>query len=111
AEVRITAEDLIRAFTGDDHLVSRVADGTAQEVLGHAMCIKAKRFRLKDGIRKMIGQVILMDWDWIKFGPNLSRHLLSFRLLVVGAWRESERKCSYRFRMMLCGQPQDRTGV
>ena len=64
AKERITAEDLVRSFSGEDHLVAGVAHGAAQQILRHAVRIEAERLRLRYRIGKMICQIVLPDTGW-----------------------------------------------
>ena len=111
AKVRIAAQDFIRAFSGDDDLVAGVAHGTAQQVLGDAMSIEAKRLGLQDGIGKMIGQIVLPDGDGEEFGSRLRGHLARFFFLVVVGVVEGQGEGTNRFGMMSRRQAEDRTGV
>ena len=111
AKVGIAAQDFIRAFSGDDDLVTGVAHGTAQQVLGNAMSIDAKGLGLQDGVGKMIGQIVLPDGDGEEFGSRLGGHLARFFFLVVVGVVEGEGEGANRFGMMSRRQAEDRTGV
>ena len=47
AEMRIAAEDLVRALAGDDDLVAGIAHRAAQQIFGHAVGVEAERLAVR----------------------------------------------------------------
>ena len=107
----VAAQNFIGAFAGENDFVASVAHGTAQKVLGHAMGIDAKRFRLQDGIGEMVGEIVLPNGDGIEVGAGFRRHLARFFFFVVVSVVEGEGEGANRFGVMFCGEAEDGAGV
>jgi hypothetical protein len=61
--------------------------------------IDAQRFSLLYGIREMICDVVLPDWNWEELGSCLSRHFLGNLTFVIFRPIKTERECPYRLVM------------
>src|SRR5262249_54395040 len=88
-EMRVTAQNLIRAFPRQHDFIPRVAHSTAQKIFGHAVSVEAESFRLQNCVGKMVCKIILPDGDRYEFCACLCRHLLCFFFFVVFASIES----------------------
>ena len=110
-EVRISAQDLVRAFAGDHNLVAGIAHRFAQQKLRHSMRVHAERLRLQNRIRKILSQMILVDRNWIELSPRQRSHLPRNRSFIVGSIVESQRESANRIGMVTRSQTQHRAGV
>src|ERR1700751_3204121 len=61
AAMSITAEDLIRSFPRNHDLVTGLAYGTAEKILGSAMCVYAEGLRLQDRLGEVVCKIVLPD--------------------------------------------------
>src|SRR5262245_60675589 len=83
AEVGISAEDFIRALTGEDYLESGVAHRSAEKEFGNAMAVVEESFGMPDRIQEMFRQICLMDGNREVPGARVSGHLLGDGAFVV----------------------------
>ena len=110
-EVRISAQDLVRSFAGDHHLVAGVAHGLAQQELRHAVRIHAERFGLQNRIREVLSQMLLVDRNRIELRAGQRGHLARNRPFIVRSILERQRECANRIGMMTRSQPKHRARV
>jgi hypothetical protein len=111
AEMRVAAEDLVRAFAGQHHLVAGIAHRPAQQIFGDAMGVEAHRLALGDGIGEMVRQILLPDRDRIECGAGLLGHLLRDRALVIVAAVKGQGEGTDRLAMVPCRKAEHRAGI
>src|SRR5215469_5404604 len=101
----VTTENLVGTFSGENNFVACIPDRAAQEVFRNAVCVEAEIFRTRDGVSKVIREIVLPDWNGEELGAGFRRHFSGDFALVVFRPIESQSESADGPGMPCC-QPQ-----
>src|SRR5215469_5780537 len=103
-KVRVTAQNLVRAFAGDHDLVTGISHSSAQKIFRDTVSIEAERLGLLNGISKVVCQVILAYRNREKLCADLRGHLSRLFFFVVVCTVEGQCKRPYWICSVPCSE-------
>src|SRR5215472_5867098 len=110
-KVRVTAQNLVRAFAGDHDLVPGISHSSAQKIFRDPVSIEAEGLRLLYSVSKVVCQVILAYWNRKKLCADLRGHLSRFFFFVVVCTVKGQRERPNWIGSVPCRKAQHRAGV